>query len=46
MLQRLSVLTLIFFLYLPFNAVHAPLQASEKYLGRFAGIKDPKPTGM
>ena len=31
-----------FFLYLPFNAVHAPLQASEKYLGRFAGIKDSK----
>jgi arylsulfatase A-like enzyme len=31
-----------FFLYLPFNAVHAPLQASEKYLSRFAGITDPK----
>jgi len=31
-----------FFLYLPFNAVHAPLQASEKYLDRFADIKDTK----
>jgi arylsulfatase A-like enzyme len=31
-----------FFLYLPFNAVHAPLQASEKYLSRFADIKDTK----
>ncbi len=31
-----------FFLYLPFNAVHAPLQALEKYRERFAGIADPK----
>jgi arylsulfatase A-like enzyme len=31
-----------FFLYLPFNAQHAPLQAPEKYLDRFAGITDPK----
>ncbi len=30
------------FVYLPFNAVHAPLQAPEKYLSRFASIKDPK----
>jgi len=31
-----------FFLYLPFNAVHAPLQAPEKYLSRFPDIKDQK----
>jgi len=29
------------FLYLPFNAVHAPHQATEKYLKRFAHISDP-----
>jgi arylsulfatase A-like enzyme len=29
-----------FFLYLPFNAVHAPMEASEKYLARFKDIKD------
>jgi arylsulfatase A-like enzyme len=29
-----------FFLYLPFNACHVPNQAPEKYLERFAGIKD------
>jgi arylsulfatase A-like enzyme len=28
--------------YLAFNAVHAPLQATEKYLARFPGIEDPK----
>ncbi len=28
--------------YLPFNAVHSPLQAPEKHLARFAGIEDPK----
>jgi arylsulfatase A-like enzyme len=28
--------------YLAFNAVHAPLQATEKYLDRFAHIADPK----
>ena len=28
--------------YLPFNAVHAPLQATEKYQHRFAGVLDPK----
>ena len=28
--------------YLPFNAVHAPLQATEKYLKRFANLEDPK----
>jgi arylsulfatase A-like enzyme len=28
------------FLYLPFNAQHAPLQAPQKYLDRFAGIAD------
>ncbi len=30
------------FVYLAFNAVHAPLQATEKYLSRFSGITDPK----
>ena len=29
-----------FFLYLAFNAVHTPLQTAEKYLQRFANIKD------
>ncbi|MCI0380051.1 MAG: sulfatase [Gemmataceae bacterium] len=29
-----------FFLYLTFNAVHAPMQASEKYLKRFGSIQD------
>jgi arylsulfatase A-like enzyme len=31
-----------FFLYLPFNAQHAPLQATKKYLDRFAKIEDEK----
>jgi arylsulfatase A-like enzyme len=31
-----------FFLYLPFNAQHAPLQAPKKYLDRFKDIKDEK----
>ena len=31
-----------FFLYLPYNAVHAPLQAPEKYLKEFEHIKHPK----
>lgn len=31
-----------FFLYVPFNAQHAPLQAPEKYLARFASITDEK----
>jgi arylsulfatase A-like enzyme len=30
-----------FFVYLPFNAVHAPLQAVEKYLKRFESISNP-----
>ena len=30
------------FLYLPFNAQHAPLQAPRKYLDRFPNIKDEK----
>ncbi len=30
------------FLYLPFNAQHAPLQASKKYLDRFPDISDTK----
>lgn len=29
-----------FFLYLAFNAVHEPLQATTRYLDRFANIKD------
>jgi len=31
-----------FFLYLAFNAVHTPLQATDKYKARFPGITDPK----
>jgi arylsulfatase A-like enzyme len=31
-----------FFLYVPFNAQHAPLQATEKYLARFPNIADEK----
>lgn len=31
-----------FFLYLAYNAPHAPLQATEKYLSRFEGITDSK----
>lgn len=31
-----------FFLYLPFNAVHGPMQITEKYLARFAAIQDEK----
>jgi arylsulfatase A-like enzyme len=31
-----------FFLYLPFNAQHAPLQATQKYLDRFKHIQDEK----
>jgi arylsulfatase A-like enzyme len=31
-----------FFLYLAYNAPHAPLQAPEKYLSRFENIKNPK----
>ena len=31
-----------FFLYLPFNAQHAPLQATKKYLDRFPHISDEK----
>lgn len=30
-----------FFLYLPFNAPHGPLQATENYLDRVAHIEDP-----
>jgi arylsulfatase A-like enzyme len=29
-----------FFLYLAFNAVHTPMQATDKYLDRFPNIKD------
>ena len=31
-----------FFLYLAFNAVHTPLQATDKYLARFSHIADPQ----
>jgi arylsulfatase A-like enzyme len=31
-----------FFLYLSFNAVHAPLEATEAYQARFPHIEDPK----
>jgi arylsulfatase A-like enzyme len=31
-----------FFLYLPFNAVHAPLESTQKYLDRFSSIADKK----
>ncbi|WP_100630283.1 sulfatase-like hydrolase/transferase [Algoriphagus formosus] len=31
-----------FFLYLAYNAPHAPMQATEKYLSRFPDIKDEK----
>ena len=31
-----------FFLYLPFNAVHAPMEATEKYLSRFGSIQNPR----
>jgi arylsulfatase A-like enzyme len=30
-----------FFLYLPYNAPHAPLQATQKYYNEFSNIKDP-----
>ncbi|MEK7949595.1 sulfatase-like hydrolase/transferase [Luteolibacter soli] len=30
------------FVYLPFNAVHAPLETLEKYESRFTSISDPK----
>lgn len=28
--------------YLPFNAVHSPMESTDKYLSRFASIEDPK----
>jgi arylsulfatase A-like enzyme len=31
-----------FFLYVPFNAVHAPHQAPKKYLERYANLKRPR----
>jgi len=30
------------FVYLPFNAVHGPMEAPEKYLAKFPQIEDPK----
>ncbi len=29
-----------FFLYVPYNAVHSPLQATDRYMERFASIED------
>lgn len=40
--ERQRVAMKPFFLYLAFNAVHTPIQVTEKYLQRFAGIEDPK----
>ena len=34
-----------FFLYLPFNACHVPIQATEKYLARFKNIEDKERRG-
>jgi arylsulfatase A-like enzyme len=31
-----------FFLYVSFNAVHAPMQSTERYLSRFSAVADPK----
>jgi arylsulfatase A-like enzyme len=31
-----------YFMYVPFNAQHAPLEATEEYLARFPKIEDPK----
>lgn len=31
-----------FFLYLPYNAIHSPFEAPEKYLSRFPNIKEPR----
>lgn len=39
-IQRKS--TAPFLLYLAFNAVHTPMQATDKYLARFAQISDPQ----
>ncbi|MBA3442005.1 MAG: arylsulfatase [Pyrinomonadaceae bacterium] len=33
-----------FFLYVPFNAVHAPHQVPEKYTNRYATLKEPRRT--
>ena len=35
-----------FFLYLAFNAVHTPMEATDKYLKRFPNIKDRKRKAM
>lgn len=34
-----------FFLYLPFNACHVPIQTTDKYLDRFKGIADKERRG-
>ncbi len=33
-----------FFLYVPFNAVHAPHQVPEKYIASYAGLPEPRRT--
>src|SRR5688572_28548236 len=33
-----------FFLYVAFNAVHVPMQATEKYLSRFPSLSEPRRT--
>ena len=35
-----------FFLYMAFNAVHTPMEATDKYLNRFPNIKDKKRKAM
>ncbi|MFC4296335.1 sulfatase-like hydrolase/transferase [Novosphingobium tardum] len=40
--DRMATADKPFFLYLAYNAPHAPLQATEKYLSRFPQVKDPK----
>jgi arylsulfatase A-like enzyme len=41
-IERQRDATKPFFLYLAFNAVHAPLQTIEKYRARFPGMTDPQ----
>ena len=40
--DRMAAANKPFFLYLAYNAPHAPLQATDKYLSRFPHEKDPK----
>jgi arylsulfatase A-like enzyme len=41
-IERTGKTEKLFFLYLAYNAPHAPMQATEKYLKRFPDIKDKK----